>query len=147
MAELITTDRDQAFTLWLGVLRDPKSEKMCGALAHHFHTDQRCCLGHACHALGEERALVKEYGVLGVGHVAYGPEKEIHTLPDRVARLLNLTCEGEFKALVVVGGAEFDTLSDLNDASNLTPAEIADVIEDMWKNDGFVPYAEDEYDD
>ena len=140
MAELITTDRDQAFTLWLGVLRDPKSEKMCGALAHHFHTDQRCCLGHACHALG---LPLEQWDWRG----GYGGEHSY--LPARISELLDITQLGAFREPLLIDGlkARFESLAGLNDASNLSPAEIADVIEDMWKNDGFVPYAEDEYDD
>ena len=126
MAELITNDRDEGFRLWLGVLRDPKSEKMCGALAHRFHTDQRCCLGHACHALGLPREQWDWRG-------GYGGEHSY--LPARVSELLDITQTGVFREPLLIDRlkARFETLAGLNDASNLSPAEMSNKLEELLK--------------
>ena len=160
MTELKTQDRDEAFRLWLEVLRDPKSEKEKGRLENPDNPNARCCLGHACHALGAERRVVQhptsampashdvrvEYG--GAGE--HGEGGQYSVLPADVARVLKLTYEGSFKwdalpaddALRYTVGAPFglDSLASLNDKTNISPAELADVIEALWKNRGFKTY-------
>ena len=139
-SDLKTQDRDEAFKLWLEVLRDPKSEKTQGRLEDPDNAKARCCLGHACHALGEERYVKTS----GAGYPSQAPYIVMYAgdagvLSEGAASLLGIQPDGLLKESD--GGVKgMYTLVDLNDDTNLTPAEIADVIECLWQNDGFEPY-------
>ena len=134
---------------WLAQLRDPEAGKALGMLEDPNDPNQRCCLGHACHALGADRKLYD-------GKVWYGKDlKSPSALPSGVMDALAMWGrDGDFRASVsmadvrrIVGrparldeGIDDDekewiqSLSALNDGTDLTPAEIADVIEANWEN-------------
>ena len=134
MAHYTQEQIDENRRKWFGVLRDPESKKITNKLEDPEDTNARCCLGHACHALGIER------------EVEFDPRKESHSvcydsssivLPDTVAYMLNITNVGDFKKTIYVKSIPVSNLTQANDDTNLTPAEIADLIEDQIKNDNF----------
>ena len=114
---------------WFGVLRDPESKKAVNKLESYTDKNARCCLGHACHALGIERKVMK----FANGIIVY--ENKSDTLPFSVCNMLNIQNTGKFKKEVLVGDEPYWSLSRINDNTDLTPQEMADVIEDQFEND------------
>ena len=114
---------------WLAVLRDPQSKKKVNKLEDLDNSNVRCCLGHACHALGIERKVV----YFPNGFVAYGNKTE--TLPFSACNMLNMEPNGKFKKEVLVEDEPYWSLARINDNTDLTPQEMADVIEDQFEND------------
>lgn len=132
---------------WLEFLREPGRKKAQGALEYHYDPDARCCLGHAGHL------FVPDTRKLDGDYVFY--DGRGNTAGRRIQRALFITHAGEFRESVVVDrsrGIESDeevTLNDdgnvligscatLNDATDLTMAEIADIIEEQFKNNNLV---------
>ena len=55
---MITQEQvDENRQKWLAVLRAPESSKAVGVLESRTDENSRCCLGHACHALGITRTV------------------------------------------------------------------------------------------
>ena len=138
---------DEARQKWLAQLRSPDAKKTTGKLEDFDDRRKRCCLGHACHALGESRR--ESISGHGKAVVQYGYDRALYQLPDSAAELLDITTSGRFKNAITVkhtvSGYEgfsrlMTCLSDLNDDTTLTPSEIADVIEEQFKTDNFVPF-------
>ena len=116
---------------WFKVLRDPESKKITNQLEDPEDPNARCCLGHACHALGIEREIELD------------PKKELYNvyyhgsnivLPDIVSQMLNISNAGDFKKTIYVKNTPVSNLTQLNDTTSLTPSEIANVIEDQIEN-------------
>ena len=143
--------RDYAFKKWLSVLRDPKSKKHVGSLESLHDSNTRCCLGHACHALHSNKTIFED-------KVCYGAEKEYTFLPQKIAKLLNITPDGEFATPIHISrdysnidsdenvdedinylptSIGYNDLVSLNDDTILSPAEIANIIEEQYKNKNF----------
>ena len=116
---------------WLAVLRDPKSKKALGVLESSKDPNARCCLGHACHALGLKRTEPSESR-----HVHYDSKSQ--WLPISARRALKINPVGRFGKNVIINGKELSNLCQVNDWTSLTPQEIADVIEDQFDNNNFV---------
>lgn len=95
----------EARAVWLKTLRAPGAKKTTQRLESPKDTNARCCLGHACHALGVERKVVTE-GFPG-GYqgplVRYGGE--VLALPRSVAKQLDISPLGAFRRKVYVEGA------------------------------------------
>ena len=132
--------------LWLEQLRRPESEKATGMLEDGEYENARCCLGHACYALGiecEEEAI--EIG--GVLHTRVYYDHNYEVLSDEVAEMLDIDPNGHFERAVEISDYypdlvqynEFLCLSDLNDRTDLTPQQIADVIEDQFVKGNMSP--------
>ena len=119
---------------WLAQLRDLDSKKEFGQLENVKDSNARCCLGHACHALGIRRR-VKQYPSSSIDLVAY--ENTSGALPSSACYMLNITAIGRFIEKIIVNGESCSDLSDVNDNTLLSPAEIADVIQDQFNNNNF----------
>ena len=141
---------NEARQKWLAQLRDPESKKLTLRLEDAEDPKARCCLGHACHALGLPRSVDTEHE-LATGSklvlVLYGEDE--HTdrftsdvLPMNAAEMLDISVVGTFVKPLVHRGVQppYMSLSDLNDESTLTPAEIADVIEEQFEKDNLMSY-------
>ena len=132
---------------WLDQLRDPQARKTTEKLESSVKPNERCCLGHACHALGSDREACAD------GIVYYDGEEGI--LPRSVEQKLNITHRGDFKEPIIVkfmkredlpyGLRPYGTerqvsdLIEVNDFTELTPQQIADVIEDQFRTGNFSP--------
>jgi len=122
-------------TLWLKQLRSDEAEKHVGFLENYYNNKKRCCLGHACHVLAPEIRDVKNM------QVHYG--KMCGLLPRNVAKLLNITLAGDFHETHLISDLQkvipglihtsdqdrFDSLTEINDHTNITLSQMADLIE------------------
>ena len=128
---------------WLDQLRDPESKKARGMLEDSKDKNSRCCLGHACHALGIERDEDKKYSVIYY-------DCEDTNLPFGARNALDIDGRGSFKEPVNITSVHHNSLTsvhedymtaydliDINDETDLTPQEIADVIEDQFNTGNF----------
>ena len=121
---------------WLEKLRDPNSHKMKGRLESGNYPNYRCCMGHACSALGEER-FAGEFD--GEDHeidanVGYGDAENLYHWTEKVAHDLNVNYRGEFEKPLDIEGKAIESLDQLNDHTDLTTQQIADVIEENLIN-------------
>ena len=134
--------------LWLKQLRNPESTKAYRRLENWESPNERCCLGHACHALGIERVVRQDWSEMQAGYicsVSYDEERSV--LSNRVAEMLDITRMGQFRnsyrqdedAVQV-----FTCLTDLNDQTDLEPHQIADIIEEMFVEDKLKSFEEDQ---
>ena len=139
---------------WLAQLRHPDAMKARTELENYEDPRQRCCLGHACHALGVKRkvrqAEVNLEGVVSVSVVFYGESTTY--LPWEARKKLNLTYNGAFRKPIQLSGLitkywaddeldykDFKNLAEINDVTPLGPSEMADIIEENFENDNFKP--------
>ena len=138
---------------WLAQLRHPDAMKARTELERHDIPNARCCLGHACHALGLKRKVRKAElnldGVVGKSVVFYGDSTTY--LPIEARKKLNLTYNGRFLKPIKVRDVpgiylaenyekkEYWNLAEINDATPLGPREMADIIEENFENDNFKP--------
>ena len=116
---------------WLSVLRAPESKKALGVLESSEDPNARCCLGHACHALG-----LKRTEPAGSRYVHYDSKSQ--WLSKNARRALRIDSTGYFRKPIIINGKKLTNLSQVNDWTSLTPQEIADVIEDQFDNNNFV---------
>ena len=116
---------------WLAVLRAPESKKHRAALEKPTDPNARCCLGHACHALDIKKSKESESG-----YIYY--DGELGILPKKAQKKLRVNPKGTFKNPVRINGIDLFDLVYVNDDTDLTPQEIADVIEDQFENDNFL---------
>ena len=126
---------------WLSQLRDPESKKETGQLESLDDSNTRCCLGHACHALGIKR-LVESYAHEQEKVVTYDFQNT--NLPYSACNMLNINVLGEFKKEVLVNGKYCQSLTEINDFTDLTPKEIADLIEEQFKENNLEEAYKDE---
>ena len=129
---------DQHWKAWLATLRDKRAKRLKGNLQDYHDEWKRCCLGHACHALGAGRH--RDSRDMSVGYGSTGDMVKSF-LPDEVADKLGIAFNGEFRKGIRVGGINrlYNDLVDLNDNINLTPATMADIIEEQKLADNFRP--------
>ena len=110
-------------------MRDPRFGKMQQQLEDPDNSNDRCCLGHLCHAMNVPSELDNdgdpEYIFDGDSHSAY--------LPSGLAKALDMTTQGDFMRGIIVDGVVVMHMSGLNDDTDLTPAQIADVIEEQFE--------------
>ena len=143
MSDYTQEDIDENRRKWLAVLRDPKSSKNRGSLESYWDENSRCCLGHACHALDVEKEESKPDSA-----VYYDGKDSI--LPKGARNALDIDHRGNFIEPVTIISVHPNSLThryedyftaydliDVNDNTNLTPKEIADVIEEQFENDNF----------
>ena len=136
--------------LWLAEMRKPETCKHKAELENFYNANEMCCLGHACKALKEPLDLLYTRGD-GSVHV----EGLTSELPDSVSRALGITNAGSIRDGKVIElekwmETKFDfdrfdrsvsstgTLISLNDSTDLTIEQIADVIEYCYDNDFFM---------
>ena len=125
--------------MWLAQLRDPESKLWTGELESIEDSNKRCCLGHACHALGAKKNVDYENEV----RYTFGDDWDVAYLPNGIAEKLNITVNGEFREPFRIEDYEACDLSYLNDSGLIdTPAQMADIIEEQFKNDNFIEYNE-----
>ena len=127
-----------ALDKWLKVLRSPLSQRTKGKLENGVYSEARCCLGHLCHALD-----VPRYQIDGEsGLVEYGEDGDASwsQLPEYVARQVGITQNGDFFRRIEYKGDIYYCLADLNDKTEVTPQEIADVIEREAKANNLLSY-------
>ena len=132
--------------IWLAQLRDKSALKTHGKLEDANTPNSRCCLGHACHALGYKRKVFE--CDLGGPDVFY--DDQVASLSIEVQNDLGIDSVGTFRKRIRLDESRikyshlkpvFQNLSDINDRTNLTLGEIADLIEAQLKTDNFVePY-------
>ena len=124
---------------WLAQLRSPEAKKAQGKLEDPEKPDHRCCLGHACHVFGLRR-VVKVVEWKSRECVFYGEtHEEASWLPYEARQKLNISLKGSFKAVVAVDGITVNALSVVNDYTKLSLPEIADLIEEQFEADNFLP--------
>ena len=134
--------REEARQKWLAQLRLPESGKFRDSLENADCPSERCCLGHAAHAVGAPREVsdgIVDYD--GFNQVLSGP----------LQHLFGISHDGTFseaytgRELAEIIGRpvpyrDFDVwgcLAGINDDTDLTPAEMASVIEHAFANDRF----------
>ena len=124
---------------WIAFLRTPDLKKQVGVLEVG---EARCCLGHGCVALGvpesgkkpasvkqyvdssaKVRVVATKYGIISPEYT-YAP-KELMWSVGLYMNTGAVTNSGSF----VFDGKPYGSLSELNDKSDATPAQIADVLE------------------
>lgn len=141
------TDPDDARAnrrAWLDYLRAPGRRKTKYRLEDPADPEARCCLGHACAALPglAERSMgalsdhcaIREYGrVEGVYY-----DDADGGMPDAVCMALGVGPHAAFRRPVEIDGRACESAADLNDYTDLTPAEIADVLEEQFSNGNMV---------
>lgn len=142
---MITTDTDKAWELWLERLRDPVSRKHQGGLGSIAYECFRCCLGHACDALGVERDKAREDQLRWDDKVFYtdGVKTSSDVLPAEVAKLLDCTDVCMFSASYYDDGTEdeHENATSLNDDTWLSMPEIADILEAKRAAGEILPYS------
>ena len=124
---------------WLAFLREEGRQKCVGRLEDTHEGERRCCLGHAAFVLGGKRSVIE--GTAGDKIVAYNDETGY--LSADLAEMLNMEASGDLHDFIHLDGYEdedgdpinFGTLTGINDDSDLTPAQIADVIENQIEAD------------
>ena len=130
---------DEYRAMWLAQLRSPEAKKAQGKLEDPDKSNYRCCLGHACHILGVQRKIAKPEWRANQC-VFYGCENS--WLPLEAREKLNVSLKGSFKVPIAVDGITVNALSVINDYTKLSLSEIADVIEEQFKNDNFIDHRE-----
>ena len=124
---------------WLAQLRSPEAKQTRGKLEDPNNPDHRCCLGHACHVFGARR-VVKVVEWKSRECVFYGDTYEENSwLPLEVRQKLNISLKGSFKTDVEADGITVNSLSIINDYTKLSLSEIADLIEEQFAADNFLP--------
>ena len=135
--------RDFAFAKWLEQLRRPESKKqMCMLFLNdveNVNHETACCLGHACKAIIPDD--IKWRDAIGHGNEGWTADGIAGYLPRVMQELLDIGQDGEFlTGFNVPLGRVHKTLSSINDCTALTPQEIADIIEEKYRNNDFVPH-------
>ena len=133
--DFINENRD----LWLEQLHSPESEKAVSMLEDGEYENARCCLGHACYALGIERE-VEQLSFGGVLHTRVYYDHDHEVLSEDVAQMLDITPNGDFINAVDIAEYypdlvlynEFLCLSELNDRTELDPQQIAVILADQF---------------
>ena len=131
---------DEYRAKWLTQLRDPESKLLIGELESIDDPNKRCCLGHACHALEAERTL--DFTGQEV-YYSCGNDRDMAYLPLGIAEKLNITNNGKLRKpyQFTPRGFEYEDLAYLNDSGLVdSPAIMADIIEEQFKNDNFIEY-------
>ena len=126
-----------ALDKWLKVLRSPLSQREKGRLENGTYSEARCCLGHLCHALDIPRhqsgaGTMVEYGDVDDKDISWSQ------LPEYVVRQVGISRNGDFFKAVEYKDEIYHCLADLNDETDITPQEIADVIEREAKADNLL---------
>lgn len=115
---------------WLEYLRAPGRRKARGYL--DIGNGKRCCLGHACKALGMKSEDKQIYDSLTKGESfhSYFYDSEETVAPQKVIDSLGLRDSfGSLSETVMLNDYSIANLVTLNDDTNLRPREIADFIE------------------
>ena len=126
---------DEYRAMWLTQLRSPEAEQWTGELESLDEPKKRCCLGHACHALQAERSYTENWVYYGSGR-----DMQSSTLPYSVAEKLNITPDGELFNCYVHGNDVYGALTIINDSGVFSLSEIADIIEEGFKEGNFYTY-------
>ena len=129
---------DEFRAQWLAQLRSSEAKKHVRWLEDAEDSDKRCCLGHACHALGIDRHINVINQMVAYGDNAFSL-MNTKVLPSEAQAKLNINESGEFVHTIRLNGKGilFQSLSHLNDRSGLEPHEIADIIEENFKSNNF----------
>ena len=132
---------DSQLQNWLGVMRDPKSGKCKDQLQDVTNSNDRCCLGHLGFSLdviietklndNREAFIVYRYG---------HDWPSSSNLPRALAKELDMTQNGDFVKDVKIRGTRYACMSEVNDETDLTISEIADVIEAQFKANNVARY-------
>lgn len=109
---------------WIAFLRDPARKKVITELESKYDPERRCCLGHGCACLIPGLRDVKESGF-----VTY--ENEGFYAPSAFMDSVGLFGDG---GQIYGGGVYFkvwvfNSLSEANDETEMTPVDIADFLE------------------
>ena len=132
---------------WIRFLkRNPRKTK--GALDRG--RGRRCCLGHLCF-IDEDLERIRDSECFvyktGEGHLVRS------TLPWKTAGKVNLYCDGKFneKGRLIVKefidkhslkskDGELESLVHVNDSTSITHRQMGQLIEKLYKNNGFEQY-------
>lgn len=131
---------------WINYLRSDDIGKMVNKLEHKYENNRRCCLGHACHVLGLSRRIASTHNRLLVSYKSNTRAKDssVDNLPVEAQLKLNLDRRGQFKQCIMITKDVYGTdrhicnLQQLNDKTDLTLSQIADIIEEQLKLGNFV---------
>ena len=134
---------------WLDQLRNPEAGKHQRQIEDVANPSKRHVMGHACHVLGAERDTYEDkfvtykdaedmqfYNGLGRSMTSAG------ILPYTVAEKLNITRHGRFNIELYRDRTFFRNLTLINDKSEMTLHEMADIIEKQFANDNFAPFSD-----
>lgn len=124
---------------WAKYLQSDEAMKQMGYLENGDLPNYRCCLGHACHALGISRT------VNSVGSVRYGNEHGV--APGELMYLVGL----DSSSGLPYGGAgclsyrdregcSYESLVEINDGSNATPKQIGAYLESVIEGGEGTPF-------
>ena len=136
-------------TDWLNVMRNPESGKTTGELEDPINPSERCCLGHLAYSMKADRRR-NNIGP-SVEYFYSGSDSWSTTyLPVSLAKELDMDKIGSFIKPITVDGivkfngaiTEFNSMSELNDDTDLTSAQIADIIEEQWEVGNIAPFKE-----
>ena len=120
----MTEETDAYWDRWMKQLRDPEAKPFYMTLENQKNSNERCCLGHACHALIPEK---REGPTSEDPHVKYDGSSVF--MPDSVARMLNTTNGVSFYRKVRSRGVDADCAQKLNDSKRFSLPEIAYILE------------------
>ena len=134
-------------TDWLNVMRDPESGKATGELEDATNPSERCCLGHLAYSMESDRRRNN----IGPSVEYFYPGSASWSttyLPVSLAKELDMDKIGSFIKPITVDGivkfngaiTEFNSMSELNDDTDLTSAQIADIIEEQWEAGNIGPF-------
>ena len=133
---------DEYRAKWLAQLRSPEAKKTCSKLEDPEKPNHRCCLGHACYVLGLTRTVEEiQDDIFNYDAVYY--DNGYSYLPISACEMLDINPDGDFKEVinVTMNQKQFcKNLAELNDDTELQPAEIADIIEENFKANNFTPH-------
>jgi len=150
---------------WMGVLENPESRKAQNTLERYGEDPPRCCLGHLCAISPEVERVVplkeeegKVAGEVTCLYRSINPPGNLEhmKLPGVLAQKFDLTPEGEFnrlysdKEIAEIVGVDselfwehnYENLTELNDSSDLSLAQIATFIRHLKDNADFKTWRE-----
>lgn len=123
-------NREEIIEKWCQALESGQYQKGVGKLKDE--DGNYCCLGVLCEILElESEPFYDEF----LFH--YGKESDSEILPSSLARDLSINNCGGFRECVEYQGLSYISLTDLNDQSDITFPEMAQIIRKNFKANNF----------
>lgn len=133
---LYTRDEVLAYRVkWIDFLLNPKRKKAVEVLDEG--KGHRCCLGHACYALG----LHKTKDGSNSGFFKYNDELEV--APQQLVEMLGLyDTNGGIKPFssISYSGGNYSSLASWNDDSEVTPQEVGAYLKTVIEGGDHTPF-------
>ena len=131
---MISKATHEARIKWLDYLREPGRKKYTRRLENPENPEERCCLGHGCHALKDSAHVTRmvRKSTIAIDETAVFYDGYETSLPHALVGLLGITPTGAFCNALDIDGESPACLAEVNDYTNFTMAEIATLIEEMF---------------